>query len=220
VSRLKRKKFYKERSMRLSTQVYEAFRDDEAKAKVLADVIEQLEAAILDTDVATRYDLNKTELTLLKEIEQNRANFTIELAKVKGELAKDIEKVRGEIKDTEVRLKIELEKVRGEIKDTEVRLRIDLTKEIEQVRADLTKEIEQVRADLTKEIEKVRADLTKEIEKVRADLSIEIAKTRADLGALISSNNVSAIRWLVGLMAAQLLAISGLIVGLFQYFFR
>jgi len=161
VSRLKRRIFYKERFMRLSTQVYEAFRDDEAKAKVLADVIEQLEAGILDADVATRYDLNKTELTLLKEIEQNRANFAIEL-----------EKVRGEIKDTEVRLKIELEKVRGEVKECEMRLKM------------------------------------------------ELEKTKAELTSTIHGNSVSGIRWLVALMITQLLAMSGLIVGLFQYFGR
>jgi len=212
VSRLKRRIFYKERFMRLSTQVYEAFRDDETKAKVLADVIEQLEAGILDADVATRYDLNKTELTLLKEIEQNRANFAIELAKVKGELAKEIEKVRGEIKDTEARLRVELEKVRGEIKESELRLK----KEIEQLRADFAIELEKVRGELTKEIEKVRG----EIKDAEMRLKMELEKTKAELTATMHGNSVSGIRWLVALMITQLLAMSGLIVGLFQYFGR
>ena len=194
MSRLKRRIFYKERFMRLSTQVYEAFRDDEAKAKVLADVIEQLEAGILDADVATRYDLNKTELTLLKEIEQNRANFAIELAKVKGELTKEIEKVRADFA-------IELEKVRGEIKDTELSLR---------------KEIEQLRADFAIELEKVRG----EIKECEMRLKMELEKTKAELTSTIHGNSVSGIRWLVALMITQLLAMSGLIVGLFQYFGR
>ncbi|HON15516.1 MAG TPA: hypothetical protein PLA51_03470, partial [Spirochaetota bacterium] len=96
-------------------------------------------------------------------------------------------------------------------------------KEIEKVRSDLSIEIEKVRNEiketelkLVKEIEKVRSDLTIEIEKVRGD----VAQARSDLTIAIHSNNVSAIRWLVGLMITQLIAVSGLLVGLFQYFLK
>jgi len=195
--------------MRLATKVYEVFKDDEAKARALAELFDEIEVAINSNDAATSHDLYKAELTLVKEIEQNRANFSIE-----------IEKVRGEIKETELRLKKEIDQVKADLTKEIEQVRADLSREIEQVRADLSKEIEQVRADLSREIEQVRADLSREIEQVRADLSKEIEQVRFDLTLAIHSNNVSAIRWLVGLMFAQLLAVSGLIVGLFQYFLK
>ena len=202
--------------MRLATKVYEVFKDDEAKARALAELFDEIEVAINSNDAATSHDLYKAELTLVKEIEQNRANFSIEIEKVRGEIKETELRLKKEIDLLRAELKVEIEKVRGEIKETELRLK----KEIDQVKADLTKEIEQVRADLSREIEQVRADLSKEIEQVRADLSKEIEQVRFDLTLAIHSNNVSAIRWLVGLMFAQLLAVSGLIVGLFQYFLK
>ena len=180
--------------MRLATKVYEVFKDDEAKARALAELFDEIEEAINSNDAATSHDLYKAELTLVKEIEQNRANFSIEIEKVRGEIKETELRLKKEIDLLRAELKVEIEKVRGEIKETELRLK----KEIDQVKADLTKEIEQVRADLSREIEQVRFDLT----------------------LAIHSNNVSAIRWLVGLMFAQLLAVSGLIVGLFQYFLK
>jgi phage-related protein len=194
--------------MTLAAKVYEAFKEDENKARVLADVIERIEIGMSDVDIVTSHDLTRTELTLIKEIEQNRANFAIEM-----------EKVRNEIKETELKLVKEIEKVRNEIKETELKL----VKEIEKGRSDLSIEIEKVRNEiketelkLVKEIEKVRSDLTIEIEKVRGD----VAQARSDLTIAIHSNNVSAIRWLVGLMITQLIAVSGLLVGLFQYFLK
>ncbi|MGQ9862764.1 MAG: hypothetical protein ACUVSD_12245, partial [Thiobacillaceae bacterium] len=56
----------------------------------------------------------------------------------------------------------EIEQVRAELKETELKL----TKEIEQVRAELTKEIEKVRL----EIAKVRADLGRDIERTRSSI--------------------------------------------------
>ena len=212
--------------MTLAAKVYEAFKEDENKARVLADVIERIEIGMSDVDIVTSHDLTRTELTLIKEIEQNRANFAIEMEKVRNEiketelkLVKEIEKVRNEIKETELKLvkeiekvrsdlSIEIEKVRNEIKETELKL----VKEIEKVR----NEIKETELKLVKEIEKVRSDLTIEIEKVRGD----VAQARSDLTIAIHSNNVSAIRWLVGLMITQLIAVSGLLVGLFQYFLK
>ena len=183
--------------MTLAAKVYEAFKEDENKARVLADVIERIEIGMSDVDIVTSHDLTRTELTLIKEIEQNRANFAIEM-----------EKVRNEIKQTELKLVKEIEKVRNEIKETELKL----VKEIEKVR----NEIKETELKLIREIEKVRSDLTIEIEKVRGD----VAQARSDLTIAIHSNNVSAIRWLVGLMITQLIAVSGLLVGLFQYFLK
>jgi len=59
--------------VRLATKVYEAFKDDEEKARVLSEVIEELETRLAPPgDVATKGDLEVTKLTLQKEIEQVR----------------------------------------------------------------------------------------------------------------------------------------------------
>ena len=130
--------------MTLAAKVYEAFKEDENKARVLADVIERIEIGMSDVDIVTSHDLTRTELTLIKEIEQNRANFAIEMEKVRNEiketelkLVKEIEKVRAD-------LSIEIEKARNEIKETELKL----VKEIEKVRSDLSIEIEKARNEI------------------------------------------------------------------------
>ncbi len=105
--------------MGYALRIYEAFKDDETKARLLSEFIEQVEQVILNNQLSTRQDVTMSELKLTKEIEQ----------------------------------------IRGEIKEVELKL----TREIEQVRADLTREIEQVRADL-KETE-VR--LTEKIHEVK-----------------------------------------------------
>ena len=71
--------------MSLAVKVYEAFKDDERKAKVLSEVIDELESRIAPLrDVATKGDLEVTKLALQKEIEEVR---------------KEIEKVRKEIEE-------------------------------------------------------------------------------------------------------------------------
>ena len=71
--------------MGLAVKVYEAFKDDEKKAKVLSEVIDELESRIAPLrDVATKGDLEVTKLALQKEIEEVR---------------KEIEKVRKEIEE-------------------------------------------------------------------------------------------------------------------------
>jgi len=189
---------YKEHIMSLAIKVYEAFKDDENKAKILADVIEQIEMVLKSNQVATQQDLINTQVALTKEIEKIRADLTIKIEQVRTELIKEIEKVRAD-------LKIEIEQVRA-----------DLTKEIEKVRADLKIEIEQVRADLTKEIEKVRG----EIKETELKLQKEIEKARTELTIVMHNNHVSALRWLVGLMITQLLAISGIFVAIIQLFLK
>ena len=116
--------------MGFALRVYEAFKDDEVKAKVLAEFIEKVEEAISNNQIATRQDLNIQELKLTKEIKEVELKLTKEIEQVRSDLTKEIEQVRA-----------------------------DLTKEIEQVRSDLTKEIEQVRFDLRLEIEKVRVEI-------------------------------------------------------------
>ncbi|MCD6540640.1 DUF1640 domain-containing protein [Candidatus Bipolaricaulota bacterium] len=80
--------------MSLAVKVYEAFKDDEKKAKVLSEVIDELESRIAPLrDVATRGDLDVVKLALQKEIEQVRG----EVEQVRLSLQKEIEGVRKEI---------------------------------------------------------------------------------------------------------------------------
>ncbi|HOK03549.1 MAG TPA: hypothetical protein PKX79_02070 [Spirochaetota bacterium] len=115
--------------MSFAVKVYEAFKDDEVKAKVLAEFIESVEKIISNNQLATRSDLSATELRLVKEIESVRG----EIKETELKLTKEIESVRGEIKETELKLTKEIESIRGEIKETELKL----TKEIESVRGEI-----------------------------------------------------------------------------------
>jgi len=121
--------------MGFAMRVYEAFKDDEVKAKVLAEFIEKVEEAINNNQVATRQDLHVQELKLTKEIEQTR----LEIKEAELKLTKEIEQVR-------VDLTKDIEKMRLEIKEIELKL----TKEIERVRAELKIEIQQTKVSLLK----------------------------------------------------------------------
>jgi phenylalanyl-tRNA synthetase alpha subunit len=125
-----------------------------------------------------------------------------ELSETELRLIKEIEDARAEIKNTELKLTKEIEEVRGEVKGLELKL----TKEIEDVRA----EIKNTELKLTKEIEDVRAEikntelkLTKEIEEVRGE---------------IKESKYSTIKWIVGMMFAQVIAIGGLFFTAFKLF--
>jgi len=77
--------------MGLAVKVYEAFKDDEKKARVLSEVIDELESRIAPLrDVATRGDLEVTKLALQKQIEEVRG----EVEQVRLSLQKEIEQVR------------------------------------------------------------------------------------------------------------------------------
>ncbi len=110
--------------MGYALRIYEAFKDDETKARLLSEFIEMVEQVILNNQIATRQDVSMSELKLTKEIEETR----------------------GEIKEVELKLTKEIEQVRAEMKEIELKL----TREIEQVRADVTKEIAQVHVEIHK----------------------------------------------------------------------
>ena len=128
--------------MGYALRIYEAFKDDETKARLLSEFIELVEEAILHNQLATRQDVTMSELKLTKEIEQTRG----EIKEVELKLTKEIEETRGEIKEVELKLTREIEQTRGEIKEVELKL----TRETEQVRADVTKEIAQVHVEIHK----------------------------------------------------------------------
>ena len=91
--------------MGLAVKVYEAFKDDEKKAKVLSEVIDELESRIAPLrDVATKGDLELAKLALQKEIEQVRLS-----------LQKEIEQVRGEVEQVRLSLEKRIEEVKASV---------------------------------------------------------------------------------------------------------
>ena len=119
--------------MNVALEIYEAFKDDENKAKVLAKVVGNLESRILPLhEAATKRDLSETELRLIKEIETIRS----ETKNIESNLELKIKDVESnlelKIKDVESNLELKIKDVELKIKDTES----NLLKEIEKIRSD------------------------------------------------------------------------------------
>jgi len=84
--------------MGLAVKVYEVFKDDEAKAKVLAEAFDELEARTSHLkNVTTKEDLEVTKLALQKEIEEVRLSLQKEIKEVEANLRERIEKVRADL---------------------------------------------------------------------------------------------------------------------------
>jgi hypothetical protein len=81
--------------MSLAIKIYEAFKDDESKAKVLSEVVDELERRIAPMEqISTKGDLEVTKLTLKKDIEEVRLTLEKKIEEVRLTLKKDIEEVR------------------------------------------------------------------------------------------------------------------------------
>ena len=110
--------------------LYEALasaQDERTRARVIAEAFEQIDARYPHLpDLVTQHHLRERELRLQKEIEQVRADLTLE-----------IEQVRAELRETELRLQKEIAQVRT-----------DLTLQIEQLRGEVKTEIERSRNSL------------------------------------------------------------------------
>ena len=75
--------------MTLALKIYEAFKDDEAKAKALSEAIDDLDRRIVPMEqISTKGDLEVTKLTLQKEIEEVRLTLQKEIAEVKSGIIK------------------------------------------------------------------------------------------------------------------------------------
>ncbi len=75
--------------MGLAVKVYEAFKDDEKKAKVLSEVVDELESRFSPLrDVATKGDVELAKLALQKEIEQVRLSLQKEIEQVRASVIK------------------------------------------------------------------------------------------------------------------------------------
>jgi hypothetical protein len=105
--------------MSLALKVYTAFKDDEAKAKILAEALDEMLEEIRKNnqsknEAATRDELQQANLNLQLGIKEVEKNLTVEIEKTHVE----IEKVRAEIKEVEKNLMVEIEKTHVEIEKT------------------------------------------------------------------------------------------------------
>jgi CRISPR/Cas system-associated endonuclease Cas3-HD len=74
--------------MGLAIKIYEAFKDDETKAKVLSEVVDELEHRIVPMEqISTKGDLEVTKLALKKDIEEVRLTLQKEIEIVRKEIA-------------------------------------------------------------------------------------------------------------------------------------
>ena len=80
--------------MSLALRIYEAFKEDESKAKILSEAIDDLDQRIVPMEqISTKGDLEVTKLTLTKEIEEVKLTLTKEIEIVR----KEIEQVKSGI---------------------------------------------------------------------------------------------------------------------------
>ncbi len=82
--------------MSLAVKIYEAFKDDEHKARALLEVVEELEGRIT-SDLATKGDVELAKLALKKEIEEVKLSLQKEIEEVRLSLQKEIEKTKAGI---------------------------------------------------------------------------------------------------------------------------
>ena len=150
---------------------------EEQKSELIAEMMEEFQNNYPELqNHATKEDIKKLDL----KVE--------ELRKEVNEIKLEIQKVRNEGKDNELKLIKEIESNRAEIKNVELKL----IKDIEKTRLDLTKEIESKRA----EIKNVELKLTKEIGSIKTET----------------------IKWVSGLIIGQTFAIAGIVAGIFKFF--
>lgn len=84
--------------------------DDRARARVIAEAFERLEARYPHLpDLATQQHLRETELRLQREIEQVRADLTLQIERLRRDVEVHIEELRGEVRT-------QIEQLRGEMK--------------------------------------------------------------------------------------------------------
>ena len=115
--------------MSLALKIYEAFKEDESKAKALSEAIDDLDRRIVPMEqISTKGDLEVNRLTLTKQIEEVRLTLQKEIEEVRLTLQKEIEEVR-------LTLQKEIEIVRKELKEVELTLK----KEIEEVKSGIIK---------------------------------------------------------------------------------
>jgi chromosome segregation ATPase len=168
--------------MSVALKLYEQLSDatdDQARFQLIAHAIGQLEETWpRASEVATAHDVREAELRLQKEIESVR---------------KEIEVIRGENKDMELRLQ-------KEIKQVELNLR----KELEALRGELGKGVEVIRGE-NKEMELRLQKEIKQVELQVQEVRVEVQETRVEIKATEASLRTAIHRqtlWMVGAVGA------------------
>ncbi len=159
----------------LSRQL-DAAPDDHARFQLLAEAIRALaEQAPRPEDIARGADVRESELRLQKEIEI-----------VRKEMRESELRLQGQMREVELRLQGQIEEVRKEMREMELRLQ----EQIREVELRLQGQIEEVR----KEIREVELRLQQEIDQVRVDLKT----TEVSLRTAIHRQTV----WIIGAIGA------------------
>jgi len=164
--------------------VYEALvskdLSEEEKAKIIAEAIDTLSKEFPNLKhVATHKDISETELKLIKEIEQIRAEIKqldLKIEQVQQETAninQEIAEIKKEIKNLDNKFTQEIKTLDNKFTQEIKALDSKFTKEIELIRKDikeLNKEIKELDLKLTKEIKELDLKFTKEIELTRKEI--------------------------------------------------
>ncbi len=81
--------------MSIALDIYQAFKDDEAKARALAEAFDRLEQRI-PADVATQDQLETVKLELKRDIQELR----VEIERIRANLITEIEGIRTDVART------------------------------------------------------------------------------------------------------------------------
>jgi hypothetical protein len=74
--------------MGLALKAYELFKENDAIAKGLAEIIDSLEQSIKQNEAATKSDLKETELKLMKEIKELELRLSKEIEMIRSSTIK------------------------------------------------------------------------------------------------------------------------------------
>jgi predicted transposase YbfD/YdcC len=165
---------------------------EDEKSKIIGEFMDEFKNTYPNLEHhATKQDVSELELKLTKEIENTRK----EIKELDVKMTQEISNVRKEIKELDVKMTQEISNVRKEIKELDVKL----TKEIKELDVKLTKEIKELDVKMTQEISNVRKEIK--------DLDVKLGNTKVEI-----------IKWVAGMMLAQVFAIGGLFFTAFKIF--
>ena len=96
--------------MSLALRVYDVFKDDDKKAKELANIFDEMENNYMrKEDFATKVDLEKAILILDHKIDSVRNDLSVEIDSVRNDLSVEINSVRTELKTEIISVKKDLD---------------------------------------------------------------------------------------------------------------
>ena len=190
---------------------------DDERSKIIADLMSEFEHNYPDLqNTATKSDLTQVELKLVKEIEDVRLEIKnleiksqVGLKEMEINFQKDTESIKLEIKNVESSLKKDIEFIR---QDTE-----SIKLEIKNVESSLKKDIESIRleikdvdSNLRKDMKEMEGNLRKDIESIR----LEIKDVEINLQKELSKHKTDILKWMFGMFVT----FGGMFFMLFRIF--